>query len=94
MRWLDPDTRRPSEADRSVDVFALAPALWGSASVRLQVDAVAADFAEHLRGRWSGKSGTWSFGELIDQADRLAARTDDPAVTELATLLRSARDLG
>ncbi|MEU7696179.1 von Willebrand factor type A domain-containing protein [Microbispora hainanensis] len=94
VRWLDPDTRRPSEADRSVDVFALAPALWGSASVRLQVDAVAADFAEHLRGRWSGKSGTWSFGELIDQADRLAARTDDPAVTELATLLRSARDLG
>ncbi|WP_244312487.1 vWA domain-containing protein [Microbispora hainanensis] len=94
VRWLDPDTRRPSEADRSVDVFALAPALWGSASVRLQVDAVAADFAEHLRGRWSGRSGTWSFGELIDQADRLAARTDDPAVTELATLLRSARDLG
>ncbi|MEU8175459.1 von Willebrand factor type A domain-containing protein [Microbispora hainanensis] len=94
VRWLDPDTRRPSEADRSVDVFALAPALWGNASVRLQVDAVAADFAEHLRGRWSGKSGTWSFGELIEQADRLAARTDDSAVTELATLLRSARDLG
>ncbi|MBE3016143.1 von Willebrand factor type A domain-containing protein [Microbispora sp. NEAU-D428] len=94
VRWLDPDTRRPSEADRSVDVFALAPALWGSASVRLQVDAVAADFAEHLRGRWSGKGGTWSLAELIDQADRLAARTEDPAVSELATLLRRARDLG
>lgn len=94
VRWLDPDTRRPSEADRSVDVFALAPALWGSASVRLQVDAVAADLSEYLRGRGSGKGGTWSLAELIDQADRLAARTDDPAVTELATLLRTTRDLG
>ncbi|XVQ82249.1 YfbK domain-containing protein [Microbispora siamensis] len=94
VRWLDPDSRRPSEADRSVDVYALAPALWESSSVRLQVDAVAADFAEHLRGRWSGKGGTWSLAELIAQADRLAARTEDPAVSELATLLRRVADLG
>ncbi|ETK33705.1 vWA domain-containing protein [Microbispora sp. ATCC PTA-5024] len=94
VRWLDPDSRQPAEAVRSVDVSALSPALWEDAPVRLQVDAVAAGFAEHLRGRWSGGGATWSLAELADEATHLSAQTEDPAVAELAALLGRARDLG
>lgn len=50
VRWLDPDTRAPHEESRTVDAAALTGDLWGAAPPRLQVTALAAYFADALRG--------------------------------------------
>ncbi|GAA2123113.1 VWA domain-containing protein [Streptomyces synnematoformans] len=50
VRWLDPDTRAPHEESRTVDAAALTGDLWGAAPSRLQVTALAAYFADALRG--------------------------------------------
>lgn len=50
VRWLDPDTRAPHEESSTVDAAALTGDLWGAASPRLQVTALAAYFADALRG--------------------------------------------
>jgi Ca-activated chloride channel family protein len=90
VRWQDPDTRRAAEASEAVDVGSLSTVLWGESPLRLQVDAVAAGFAEHLRGEGS----PWTLTDLAAQAARLAADTEDSAVTELADLIRRTGDLG
>lgn len=50
VRWLDPDTRAPHEESSTVDAAALTGDLWGAAPPRLQVTALAAYFADALRG--------------------------------------------
>ncbi|GLW13017.1 hypothetical protein Misp01_81450 [Microtetraspora sp. NBRC 13810] len=88
VRWQDPDTRQPAEISESADTGALAGSLWREAPARLQVAAVAATFAGHLRG--DAGERPWRLDELAGHADRLAAETGDPAVTELAELIRRA----
>ncbi|GIH90369.1 von Willebrand factor type A domain-containing protein [Planobispora siamensis] len=92
VRWQDPDTRRPTEAGRSLDAADLSPSLWESASPRFQVDVVAAAFAEHLRTRES-LAGV-ATADLAGHATRLARTTEDPMVTELADLIGRAATLG
>ncbi|WP_407565044.1 von Willebrand factor type A domain-containing protein [Streptomyces sp. 184] len=50
VRWLDPDTRAPHEESSTVGATALAGDLWGAAPPRLQLTALAAYFADALRG--------------------------------------------
>ncbi|MDF5755310.1 von Willebrand factor type A domain-containing protein [Spongiactinospora sp. TRM90649] len=95
VRWQDPDTRDPAEAGESLEVGALAAGLAES-SPRLRVDTVAADFAEHLRGRWRAHAATAEgsgLAALGAEARRLAESTEDPAVAELADLIDRARSL-
>ena len=50
VRWLDPDTRAPQEESSTVDAGTLTGDLWGAAPPRLQLTALAAYFADALRG--------------------------------------------
>ncbi|MEV5407323.1 von Willebrand factor type A domain-containing protein [Thermopolyspora sp. NPDC052614] len=94
VRWLDPDTRRPAELSNALDASALAADLWRQAAPRLQVDVVAAAFADHLRFRDEPGSRLLDLGlrDLAEHARRLGAATEDPAVTELADLIGKAAD--
>ncbi|MYS34708.1 Ca-activated chloride channel family protein [Streptomyces sp. KhCrAH-43] len=82
VRWLDPKTRTPHEKTGSVATGAITGKLWGGRSTRLQVTAVAAYFAENLRG--TALPGAPGLGELADRAEKLAASTEDASVTKLA----------
>ncbi|MCG5219811.1 YfbK domain-containing protein [Streptosporangium soli] len=100
VRWQDPDSRSPAEASEAVEVKDLSADLWRESPARLQIDAVAADFAEHLRGgpRQDGVaaasvSAPTALADLADHASRLAEGTEDPAVTELAALIRRTAEL-
>ncbi|WP_248958870.1 vWA domain-containing protein [Sphaerisporangium perillae] len=92
VRWQDPDTREPAETSRAVDLSELSGSLWGSAPPRLQVDAVVAAFAQRLRHA-DDELFTESLGALAEHAGRLATATEDPMVTELAELIRTAGSL-
>ncbi|RCG25007.1 DUF3520 domain-containing protein [Sphaerisporangium album] len=92
VRWQDPDSRQPAEASRAVDVSELSGSLWEGPSPRLQVDAVVAAFADRLR-RVDGGVFEEDLGTLAGHASRLAAATEDPMVTELAELIRTAGSL-
>ncbi|MEV7010391.1 von Willebrand factor type A domain-containing protein [Streptosporangium sp. NPDC051022] len=91
VRWQDPDTRDPGEVSRSLEAADLAASLWRETSPRLQVDVVAAAFAEYLR------TGEPLAGveakELAEHATRLAASTEDAEVAELAGLVTRASSL-
>ncbi|SCF86814.1 Ca-activated chloride channel family protein [Streptomyces sp. Ncost-T10-10d] len=88
VRWLDPGTRAPHEQTGAVETKAIDGPLWGGASKRLQVTAVAAYFAETLRGgRLPGAPG---LGELTSRADKLASETEDDSVRKLATAIGQA----
>ncbi|WP_326642680.1 von Willebrand factor type A domain-containing protein [Streptosporangium sp. NBC_01755] len=91
VRWQDPDTRDPAEASRSLAAGDLAASLWRESASRFQVDVVAAGFAEYLR-TGEGIAGA-APKDLAAHATRLAASTEDPAVTELATLIERAMSL-
>ncbi|MFF3441239.1 von Willebrand factor type A domain-containing protein [Streptosporangium sp. NPDC002721] len=91
VRWQDPDTRDPSEAARSLEAGDLAASPWEGSTPRFQVDVVAAGFAEYLR-TGEGIAGAEP-GDLAAHATRLAASTEDPAVTELAGLIEKAASL-
>ncbi|MFF4418890.1 von Willebrand factor type A domain-containing protein [Streptosporangium sp. NPDC001559] len=92
VRWQDPDTRAPGETSGSIGRADLVSSPWERSSPRFQVDVVAAAFAEYLRtGRPVAGVGT---EELAGHAGRLATSTEDPAVSELATLITRALSLG
>ncbi|MEU0134753.1 von Willebrand factor type A domain-containing protein [Streptomyces sp. NPDC006296] len=88
VRWLDPKTRKAHEATGSVTTGAIDGALWGGTGTRLQVTAVAAYFADTLRG--GDLPGTPALGELASRARKLAAATEDDAVAKLATMIERA----
>lgn len=98
VRWLDPETRAPRERSGSVGANAVDSRLWGDAKPRLQVTAVAAYFAEALRGESADDDGT-SYGvppgapgldELEKRARALADSTEDGSVQELAEAIGQA----
>lgn len=91
VRWLDPRTRAPHEQTSSVETDAIDGALWDGASKRLQVTAVAAYFAESLRG--GSMPGAPGLGELAERAGTLAKSTEDGAVRQLAEAIRQAQKL-
>ncbi|HET6860918.1 MAG TPA: von Willebrand factor type A domain-containing protein [Streptomyces sp.] len=99
VRWLDPKSRAPHEESGRVETGAIDGALWSGedegdrkgASSRLQVTAVAAYFADELRG---GKlPGAPGLSELSERASALARRTEDGAVRKLADAVGEARRL-
>lgn len=94
VRWLDPKTRAPHEESGSVETDAIDGTLWDASSERLQITAVAAYFAESLRG--GALPGAPGLGVLEDRARRLAGATEDKAVEDLADAIaqanRRARD--
>ncbi|MFD6532323.1 von Willebrand factor type A domain-containing protein [Streptomyces sp. NPDC060184] len=91
VRWLDPVTRKAREATGSVETGALDGALWGAADPRLQVTAVAAYFADELRG--GSLPGAPGLGELTSRARKLAAETEDGSVARLADAISQAAAL-
>ena len=88
VRWLDPTSRDPAEAARSVTVADLDQG-FEAAPPRFTVDYVAAYLAEWLRG----DTATIAPDELGRLADQAARRTDDTAVRELAETVDKARRL-
>lgn len=92
VRWLDPRTRAPHEESGSVETDAIDGALWDAPSERLQITAVAAYFAESLRG--GSVPGAPGLGALEDRARALAGSTEDSAVEDLADAIEQARRSG
>ncbi|MFC8224458.1 von Willebrand factor type A domain-containing protein [Streptomyces sp. NPDC057287] len=88
VRWLDPKTRKAHEETGSVGTGAIGGKLWDGAGARLQVTAVAAYFADTLRG--GDLPGTPALGELASRAEKLAASTEDSSVAKLATMIGQA----
>ncbi|WP_435238909.1 YfbK domain-containing protein [Streptomyces sp. YPW6] len=88
VRWLDPKTRKAREESGTVTTGALDGTLWGGGNDRLQVAAVAAYFADHLRG--GDLPGAPNLGELASRASGLAEATEDSAVEKLATAIGQA----
>ncbi|MFF9685737.1 von Willebrand factor type A domain-containing protein [Streptomyces sp. NPDC014623] len=88
VRWLDPKTRKAHEETGAVGTGAIDGKLWDGAAERLQVTAVAAYFADTLRG--GDLPGTPGLGELATRARKLAASTEDSSVAKLATAIEQA----
>jgi Ca-activated chloride channel family protein len=88
VRWLDPKTRKAHEETGSVGTGAIGGKLWDGAGARLQVTAVAAYFADTLRG--GDLPGAPALGELAARARKLAATTEDSSVEKLATAIGQA----
>ncbi|MEU1215877.1 von Willebrand factor type A domain-containing protein [Streptomyces sp. NPDC005790] len=88
VRWLDPRTRTAHEETGSVETGAIDGKLWDGAAPRLQVTAVAAYFADTLRG--GDLPGTPSLGQLASRARKLASSTEDSSVEKLATAIEQA----
>ncbi|MFD3648853.1 von Willebrand factor type A domain-containing protein [Streptomyces cyaneofuscatus] len=91
VRWLDPKTRKASEESGSARTGTIDGRLWGGESQRLQVAAVAAYFADTLRG--GDLPGTPTLGELASRAGKLADETEDSSVWKLATAIGQAEAL-
>lgn len=91
VRWLDPKTREAREESGSVETGAIDGALWDGSDDRLQVTAVAAYFADVLRG--GSLPGAPELRELASRARKLAARTEDGSVTKLADAIDQAATL-
>ncbi|MFF3993527.1 von Willebrand factor type A domain-containing protein [Streptomyces cyaneofuscatus] len=91
VRWLDPKTRKASEESGSARIGTIDGRLWGGESQRLQVAAVAAYFADTLRG--GDLPGTPTLRELASRAGKLATDTEDESVRKLATAIGQAEAL-
>ncbi|MFF1301624.1 von Willebrand factor type A domain-containing protein [Streptomyces sp. NPDC058307] len=91
VRWQDPKTRAPHENSAALETF---DGSLREANPRFQVDAVAAYFADALRDDADNHlPGRPSLSELADWAEKLADRTEDSAVRQLADTIRQARQL-
>ncbi|WP_373648855.1 vWA domain-containing protein [Streptomyces sp. st140] len=88
VRWLDPKTRKAEEETGTVTTGSVDGTLWGGENDRLQVAAVAAYFADRLRG--GDLPGAPGLGELASRASGLAESTEDNAVEKLATAIGQA----
>ncbi len=88
VRWLDPKTRKAQEETGTVTTGSVGGALWGGENDRLQIAAVAAYFADRLRG--GDLPGAPGLGELASRASGLAESTEDSAVEKLATAIGQA----
>lgn len=90
VRWLDPHDRRPAEAYESVTVADL-DAAFAQAAPQLWVCYAAAYLAEALRDSEYGRRT--NLADLAGVAERAHDRTEDPAVAELAEVIRRASRL-
>ncbi|MFC8434611.1 von Willebrand factor type A domain-containing protein [Streptomyces sp. NPDC057253] len=92
VRWQDPETRAPHEESAELETF---DDSLRDAAPRFQVDAVAAYFADILRGTYDDERlpGRPSLRELADWADELGERTEDTEVRRLADTIRRARQV-
>lgn len=88
VRWLDPKTRKAQEETGTATTGSIDGSLWGGGSDRLQVAAVAAYFADQLRG--GDLPGAPGLGELASRAAGLAESTEDSSVTKLAKAIGQA----
>ncbi|WP_282696218.1 von Willebrand factor type A domain-containing protein [Streptomyces sp. CC208A] len=88
VRWLDPESRSPQERSGTVESGALHAALWDSGHDSLQLSAIAAYFAEELRG--GSLPGAPRLGELAAYADAIRKRSGSAVVGELAEAVRQA----
>lgn len=88
VRWLDPKTREAQEETGTATTGAIDGSLWSGGGERLQVAAVAAYFADHLRG--GDLPGAPGLGELASRAAGLAETTEDSSVRKLATAIGQA----
>ena len=86
LRWQDPHTRKAAETGADVTVSDLDAAFERTGS-RLQVSWAAAYFAEQLRHSGYGDQVPGTY--LAQVAESAARRTEDPAVRDLATAIRS-----
>lgn len=101
VRWLDPTTRKPTEARGEIAEGALNGALWQDGSPRLRTAAIATYFAEALRVPQRGSGGTRAnplpgdpgLGTLQKEARRAARQLEDKDVNELGELIRRSRDV-
>ncbi|MFF5424762.1 MULTISPECIES: von Willebrand factor type A domain-containing protein [unclassified Streptomyces] len=91
VRWLDPESRQPRERSGTVGTGALTAAIWGPGHDSLQVTAVAAYFADALRG--GDLPGAPGLAALAERADAIAARSGSAVVRELAEAVRQAERL-
>ncbi|WP_377271220.1 von Willebrand factor type A domain-containing protein [Peterkaempfera sp. SMS 1(5)a] len=82
VRWLDPRTRQPHEATGRIGAGDLAAGLWTDAPRRLQVDAVAAYFADVLRHRQS--QDEYGTGSDDTATSSVPALPGEPSLQELA----------
>ncbi|WP_225891009.1 vWA domain-containing protein [Streptomyces dioscori] len=93
VRWLDPSTRVPHEETGRVEAGALDGPLWTTTTARsgLQVTAVAAYFADALRG--GTLPGSPPLRELARHASALAATTESTAINDLSDTITQATTL-
>ncbi|MFJ9582072.1 von Willebrand factor type A domain-containing protein [Streptomyces sp. NPDC101191] len=91
VRWLDPATRAPHERSGVVDTAALTAPLWGAGHDSLQLTAIAAYFADRLRG--GTVPGAPALSSLAARAGSLAERAGSASVRELAEAIRQADGL-
>ncbi|MEW5659422.1 vWA domain-containing protein [Streptomyces cinereoruber] len=91
VRWLDPATRAPRERSGTVATGALTADIWGGGHDSLQLTAIAAYFADTLRG--GTLPGAPGLGTLAGHADAIAERSGSAVVRELAESVRRAETL-
>ena len=92
VRYEDPDTGEVSEISRSIARADFAPS-FKEASIRFQLDAVVAEYAEILRESYWAKES--SLEDVAWEADRIAEYLPhDADVTEFANLVGRASRLG
>ncbi|WP_435057209.1 YfbK domain-containing protein [Streptomyces sp. bgisy060] len=91
VRWLDPATRAPHERSGTVGTAALTGDVWGGGHDSLQLTAIAAYFAEALRG--GDLPGHPGLPALVRSAEGIAARSGSAVVRELAESMRQASAL-
>ncbi|MET9802812.1 von Willebrand factor type A domain-containing protein [Streptomyces sp. NPDC006368] len=89
VRWLDPASRAPHERSGSLETGGLTARLWGDDTTHgLQVAAVAAYFADALRG--GELPGAPALRDLTERAAAVAGRTESAVVRQLAASVRQA----
>ncbi|MFH8620532.1 von Willebrand factor type A domain-containing protein [Streptomyces vietnamensis] len=91
VRWLDPRTRAPHERSGTVGTAALTGDIWADGHDSLQLTAIAAYFADALRG--GDLPGAPSLRDLTNRAGAIADRSGSAVVRELADAIRRASGL-
>ncbi|OKJ69613.1 vWA domain-containing protein [Streptomyces sp. CB02261] len=91
VRWLDPVGRAPRERSGTVATGGLAADVWDGGHDSLQLTAIAAYFADALRG--GGLPGAPGLPALAERADAIAGRSGSAVVRELAEAVRQADGL-
>ncbi|WP_225804647.1 von Willebrand factor type A domain-containing protein [Streptomyces sp. NK15101] len=91
VRWLDPATRAPHERSGALGTAALTGDIWGEGHDSLQLTAIAAYFADALRG--GDLPGAPGLPVLVNRAGAIADRSGSAVVTELADAIRHASGL-